>query len=303
MEGVIFDLQRFTVHDGPGIRSTVFFQGCSCRCSWCHNPESRDTTPQLEYYPSRCIGCGACLPVCLSGALQKNTEGLTLNRNYCISCGACARECFAAALVIKGTKVTVPQLMPRLMADAPYYETSGGGVTLSGGEPLLQQEFALELLQACKSKGLHTVLQTAGNYPWAALEPLLPFLDMIMYDLKAWDPAIYQHHIRGDRTLILDNLQKLDRLYQGEIVVRTPCISPINDSVAEITAIAQYASTLDHLLYYQLIPYHPLAQSKYDALRVEFASHLATPTREALATLEEAARHYLRVISYHHKEE
>ena len=276
--GRIFDIQRFALHDGPGIRTTVFFQGCNCNCSWCHNPESQHFQGSLEYYPSRCIDCGRCREVCPYDALQRDEEGKLVARERCLPCTFCSEICYAGALVQKSRTVTVSEVMQPVLADLVYYEESGGGVTLSGGEPLLQSAFALDLLQACKERGLHTVIQTAGNYPYETLQPLLNYTDMIMYDLKAMNPQIYDDFIPGaDRELILANLVLLGQEHDLELVVRTPCIGGVNDSCGEVMAIATWLQQVGNLKYYQLIPYHGLAKAKYDALGKVFASDFYTP--------------------------
>ena len=180
--------------------------------------------------------------------------------------------------------------MQSILADRIYYEESGGGITLSGGEPVLQSGFASELFRQSKEAGLHTAIQTAGHYPYLLIEPLLPYTDMIIYDLKAISPKIYEEHIHADSSIILGNLEMLDHNFQGDLVVRTPCIGSVNDSEEEITAIVSWLTRLTRLKTYQLIPYHSLARSKYEAIGETFTELFYTPE---LAKLEELARHYL----------
>jgi pyruvate formate lyase activating enzyme len=199
-------------------------------------------------------------------------------------------------LVITGREVTVGEVMEQLRMDEPYYKRSGGGITLSGGEPVLQWEFAKDLLTLCKSTGLHTALQTAGNYEFKHLEVLLPYLDLVMYDLKAFTEEIYKKVIRGDRGRILDNLCTLDR--SGiPFIVRTPVVGGVNDTSQEIEAIAAYLADMKQLLHYTLIPYHGLGKIKYDALGMDYKNSFYTPEKEQIQLLERAAARYIKVYN------
>jgi len=301
--GVIFDIQRFALHDGPGIRTTVFMKGCSNSCGWCHNPESFSTDIQLQFYPKRCIFCMKCVEACPKKAHTILDEGEpedrhTLDRAKCVRCGACAAECYADAVALTGRRVTEDEVIREVMEDAPYYGTSGGGVTFSGGEPVLQHEFLYGVLKSLKEKRIHTALQTAGNYPFGRVSALLPYLDIIMYDVKAISEDIYAKHIRGDRSLILDNLLKLDNAFEGAIIVRTPVIGGVNATREEIGSIASFIKPLKHLESYRLIPYHGLGRVKYDALGKEYGDEYATPPAETIATLEAAAAAIVPVYNH-----
>ncbi|MFW6308444.1 MAG: glycyl-radical enzyme activating protein [bacterium] len=293
LKGIITDIQRFSVHDGPGIRTTVFMKGCSNNCLWCHNPETINLSPQLEFYPDRCIGCGKCFELCPEKAHLKQ-EGHKIDRERCIVCGKCADNCYATALDITGEKITVEDLLERVMFDEAYYNSSGGGVTLSGGEPVLQNEFCLEILKKLKEKDIHTTIQTAGNYDLEKLKPLLPFLDLIMYDFKAWSQDIFSKYIKGNRELIISNLKELDN-YNLPIIVRTPVIGSVNDTVFEIESIAKWLGGLNNLKYYVLIPYHKLGKMKYEALGKENNNEFYTPDRERMLELSHIAAEYIKV--------
>ena len=295
MNGVIFDIQRFAVHDGPGIRTTVFLKGCSARCGWCHNPESRTALPQLQFYPDRCARCGKCGALCGNAVHGVLPDGHDIDRSRCVTCGKCAEECFRNALAVSGKEIGVPELMRRIMEDKPYYEESGGGVTLSGGEPALQADFCLELLNRCREEGINTAMQTAGFYPFGMLERLLPALDLIMYDIKGVSPGIYKEHIGADPALALGNLVKLDG-FETPYIVRTPCVSGVNDSDEEMEAIALFLSGLRSMLHYELIPYHGLGKVKYDILAEGFREY-GSPSRERMAELGAIAARRVKVIA------
>lgn len=296
--GILFDIQRFAVHDGPGIRTTVFFKGCNNRCAWCHNPESLIVRPQIEFYPARCIGCGKCFSACPNGAHQLRNGVHVIDREACNGCGACAQTCYATALMKKGYDATVDEVMAQILADKPYYEQSGGGVTLSGGEPMLQPEFTKEILRRCKEEGLHTAVQTAGNVPFSHLSALAPYLDMIMYDIKGFAPSIYQWHIHGDRERIFENLRKLDETFDGTLAVRTPVVGSVNDTEEEIENIARMLGEMKNIRYYQLMPYHALGKAKYDALDETFEESYYTPAPERMTHLENLAAQYVTVFNY-----
>ncbi len=296
MKGIITDIQRFSVHDGPGIRTTVFLKGCSNRCAWCHNPETFTRMPQLEFYPERCIACGTCVTVCPRGVHRIEDGRHAADKSSCNHCGLCTEVCYTGALVMTGREVTAEEVLEQLRMDEPYYKRSGGGITLSGGEPVLQYEFAGEILKKCKIAGIHTALQTAGNYDFEHLEALLPDLDLVMYDIKAFSEEIYQKLILGNRRRILDNLKALDT--RGiPIIVRTPVVGSVNDTEQEIAQIAGYLSELSHLVYYMLLPYHGLGKAKYDALGLEYDHPFYTPEKERIQQLERAAARHINVFN------
>jgi pyruvate formate lyase activating enzyme len=262
MTGRIFDMQRFSIHDGPGIRTTVFLKGCPLRCKWCHNPESISPNPQLAVMPEKCVSCGACLDVCKEGALALNrTQRIVIDRHRCTSCGDCPPECDVRALEMVGRDVTVDDVMAVVLRDREYYQSSGGGITLSGGEPLFQPRFARALLVAAKAAGLHTVVETSGFAPWEVFQDVLPAVDLFLYDYKETDSALHEAFTGEPNALILANLRKLHD-HGGRILLRCPMIPEFNARKEHLDGIARTASGLSRLRGVELLAYHRLGRAK-----------------------------------------
>ena len=243
LEGIVTNIQRFSIHDGPGIRTTVFLKGCNLRCFWCHNPETLRTSPELQVFPQRCIACEACLEACERGGHVVVDGNRQYLRDLCIVCGSCADTCYAQCLVVVGERMSVDQVVEEVLRDMPFYERSGGGVTLSGGEPLLQIEFTEALLERCRKEGLHTAVETAANYAWERLERILPQTDLIMMDVKLMDPEQHRACTGVSNERILANARRLGA--QGvPLIVRTPIVPGINDTEEAVSAIASFAASL-----------------------------------------------------------
>lgn len=292
--GVIFDIQRFSVHNGPGIRTTVFLKGCSNACLWCHNPESILFQPDLQFYEQRCNLCRKCKEVCLQSCHILDSDKHNILRDRCIGCGLCAKNCTTQALVLSGKNINVKAIMKEIIEDKEYYRQSRGGVTLSGGEPVLQNEFCLEILKECKKENLHTIIQTAGNYEYSMLKNLLSFVDMVMYDIKAFSQRIYDEHIFGDRDTILKNLEKLSS-ENIPIIVRTPVVGSVNDSAEEISAICDFISDLKNIKSYELIPYHNLGNMKREALGKNNPFEYYSPSEKHMNILKDMVRKLMEV--------
>jgi pyruvate formate lyase activating enzyme len=298
MKGIITDIQRFSIHDGPGIRSTVFFKGCNMRCAWCHNPETLEMDPQLEFFPDKCIGCGECAKICRFDAIKLEGGKPKISYELCTACGACAANCCAEALVMVGRSMTPEEVFREVNQDKAYYLDSGGGVTLSGGECFFQKSFALELLSLCKENGMHTAIETNIAAPWEDIEPLLPVVDLVMLDIKIMDDALHLEWTGISNKMILENFRLLAASGKP-MIVRTPVIPGINDKADEIGAIAAFAARFPAVLYYELLPYNPLGTDKYRRLGLDYGlDHLRRPPKEKMLELARAAREKgIRVVA------
>jgi pyruvate formate lyase activating enzyme len=275
--GLIFDIQRFSIHDGPGIRTTVFLKGCPMSCLWCHNPESRLAAPQIAFYKSKCIGCVRCVWTCPHGAIVEGER--RLDRSLCRVCGECSEKCPTEALQLVGRRVTVDDVLDVVMRDEPFYRTSGGGVTLSGGEPLQQPEFCVEILAACRDKGLHTCVDTTGCGPWDTLAGLAAVTDLFLYDLKAIDPGKHERLCGLDNQLILDNARRL--MDSGAAAIfRAPLIPGLNDGPEDLRALAEFMLSLPGDQRLELMPYHCIGAGKYEALGMDYALPDLEPAAE-----------------------
>ncbi|MDP6453282.1 MAG: glycyl-radical enzyme activating protein [SAR202 cluster bacterium] len=267
--GLVFDFKRFAVHDGPGIRTTVFLKGCSLRCVWCHNPESIGQQRQVFYYPDRCIACGSCIEACPTGSQQITEDRTrTFDRESCVISGECVDVCNSEALVMAGRQMSVEDVMSEVREDADFYKTSGGGVTLSGGEPLLQNEFATAVLKQCKEEGFHTCIDSCGQVGWNFVENALPHVDMVLYDLKQMSPELHRKYTGVNNRRILDNLRGISE-HGIDIEIRMPIVPTINDSKEFIEPAAEFLASLDNIKAVKLLPYHHLAGSKYTSLGME----------------------------------
>ncbi len=271
MTATIFDIQRSSFVDGPGIRTAVFFKGCNLRCAWCHNPESQSATPQLLVYGDKCVGCGKCLEKC--------PHDLT----SCELCGKCELYCPAEARRVCGKEYTADELLTEILADKLFYETSGGGATFSGGECMLYPDFLAELLQKCKAQGVHTAVDTAGHVPFAHFERVLPFADMFLYDVKSMDAEVHKAYTGVDNALILDNLGRL--LERGARVwIRMPVVADVNDNEGEMHALAAFLEKHGLPEKIELLPYHAMGESKARAIGRE-PQIFKAPDKERLAAL------------------
>ncbi len=259
--GRVFDIQRFSIHDGPGIRTTVFFKGCSLRCLWCHNPESIPTAPSLSFVPDKCIGCGYCVGACPHGAHAMADGRHEIDRDRCQVCGLCTRECFAGALELAGRDVTVTEVIEEVLRDKPFYDNSNGGMTLSGGEPLMQMDFALALLREAKTAGLHCAVDTCGYVNDNGIARVAEMTDLFLYDLKETDPKRHIECTGVSNEPILANLRLLHDA-GAAVLVRLPIVPGLNDRADHFAAVAQLAKSLPNLLGFEVKGYHNLGLGK-----------------------------------------
>ncbi len=276
-KGFISNIQQFSLDDGPGIRTTVFFRGCNLRCAWCHNPECIPFQAVLRYNASVCIGCGGCLQACPQGCHAAEEGCHTLNRVACIGCGECVSHCPAGALELNGRGYSEEELFERLAADAEFYQSSGGGVTFSGGEPVLQNVFLAGILKRCREAGIHTAVDTAGNVLWEMFEAILPDTDLFLYDVKFFTPEKHLAAAGVTNDKILANLQELCRR-GARIWVRVPLIPDFHD-MEEIGKIAAFLKDLP-LERIELIPYHRYGVGKYAALGIPYTLSCKEPAPE-----------------------
>lgn len=266
MEAVVFDIKRFAVHDGPGIRSSVFLKGCPLNCLWCHNPEGISPEIQLWYFPNQCLRCGDCAAACPEKALTlTEKQGIVIDREKCNNCGICTEVCPTKALAFIGRKMTVEEVEIELLKDRVFYEESGGGVTLTGGEPLAQNKAALEILKRIKKRGIHTALETSLQVPLKVLKEFQPVTDFFMCDLKIIDPGGHEKFVGSDNSRILDNLKWLSET-DADILIRVPIIPGFTDSRENLEGIARFLLTLKRTLPVELMNFNPLARDKFRIL-------------------------------------
>jgi len=286
MTGEIFDIQGFSVYDGPGCRTLIFLKGCTLRCKWCANPESNETFPVPMFDPSKCLLGGECIEVCPHGAIKIiNNEKLTIDRKKCYNCkeALCHEVCDTGAIRIAGYHITIDEVLKKVDRDRKYWGR-GGGITLTGGEPFLQHEFAYELLKSLHEKIIHTAVETCGNVPWENIRKSLPYLDWIFLDIKHMDPTIHKEKTKCDNSRILENLKSIASEFEGRIVVRMVIIPGINDDDKNVLEFATFIKNLNRPdIAVNLLPLHHLAKEKYHMLEQEyFSKSLEIPDKEEM---------------------
>jgi len=279
--GAVSEIQRFSLHDGPGIRTTVFFKGCQLRCQWCHNPETLSSEKEILRYKNKCTGCGICATMC--------PAGINVYDKKCVRCGKCIDSCPSGALKLAGNYMSVEDVVNEILEDDVFYGTSGG-VTLSGGEPILQTEFAGAVLKECRHLGINTAIETNLAYPWLLLDSLLPSLDIVIFDMKIWDNEKHIKYTGRSNREILDNIKKLGGTLM-RVIVRTPLIKGINDTDEDIEPIAEFLSNIENIEYYELLEYHVLGNEKYPALGLP-APAFTAPDRNVVNDLSKSILKY-----------
>lgn len=268
-EGILTEIERFALNDGPGIRTVVFFKGCNMNCAWCHNPETIRKNKELHYYTEKCISCYKCVYACPSKAQKRLSNEHRFFPNLCVTCGKCAEICYAGAMAVSGNKCRIEDIMQEIIQDKPYYTNSGGGVTLSGGEVLCQQEFADALTDACHAEGISVGIETNLNFPWNQIAPFLEKVELVMCDLKLFDNEAHQKWTGTGNEQIKENIRQLAQ-HNIPFLVRTPLIPGATDTNENISQIAEFLASVDpthQMLYYELLNFNPLGDIKYRSLR------------------------------------
>lgn len=283
--GVIFDIQGYSIHDGPGIRTTVFLKGCPLRCAWCQNPESHRFLPEVLFAAEKCEGCGRCVPACPERAVRLEEGRSATDRRLCRGAGACAQACPNEARAIIGRWTNVDEVFEAVAADAMFYRDSGGGVTLSGGEPLAQAEFSAGILRRCREAGFHTALDTCGDAPWEVLEQVVRHVDLVLYDLKHMDAAEHQRLTGVPNDRILDNARRIHRELSIPMLARMALVPGFNDSPENLDRTARFvAEALSPAVPVHLLPYHRLGEAKWERLgRAGEAAAAASPSDAHMA--------------------
>ena len=285
--GLVYNIQRYSIQDGPGIRTTVFLKGCPLRCWWCHNPESQLAEPEITVVEGRCARCGQCWAACPQNEASQDCDAPLVDRAGCVRCGKCVSTCVTGARQMVGTHMTVAEVLAEILKDRIFYDDSGGGVTVSGGEPFAQPEFLRDLLEACRAECIHTAVDTCG---FASLEDLLsiaPLTDLFLYDLKILDDDVHRRFTGVSNAAILDNLKALSGEHSN-IWIRVPVIPGFNDDAYHLDAIARFAASVDGVRQVNLLPFHELGMHKNEHLGREDAqapvsSASAAPVSSATA--------------------
>lgn len=293
MEGVIVKIQRFSVQDGLGIRTTVFLKGCPLRCLWCSNPETQNSAIELEYDRAKCLPhCYECVSVCRNEAIAKEGEYIIINRQKCTACMQCVKACYRKALIIIGRKMDTVKIVDEVERDKPFYEKSAGGVTLSGGEPLYQPEFTKQIAKECKQRSISTALDTTGYVNWKILNDVLKYIDLVLYDIKYIDPEKHKKFTGVSNYLILENAKRISK--EGiPIILRIPIIPGVNDNLKDLSLLAEFANNLPYILGVHLLPYHRIGVVKYHKLGREYSmTNLQQPTKEYILKISKILKSY-----------
>ena len=282
-QSLIFDIKRYAINDGPGIRVVVFFKGCNLHCAWCHNPESISARAEKMYAPAKCIKCGTCVEACPENAITLTPDGIITDAELCKLCGKCAEVCPTKAIEMSGKSITVNEIMEVIEKERIFFDQSGGGVTFSGGEPLVHTKMLIELLDECGKRGIHRAVDTAGNVNTETLLEVARRTDLFLYDLKMMDSALHKKWIGAGNEKILHNLKALSKA-NSNIIIRIPLIGGLNDTTENIELTAKFIAELEgDKKEVHLLPYHNIAQNKYSKLgKADHFEHLIEPDKQSL---------------------
>ncbi|MBQ7347542.1 MAG: glycyl-radical enzyme activating protein [Clostridia bacterium] len=276
LTATVSDITRCSLHDGPGIRTVIYFKGCGLRCKWCHNPETLQKNKQLVHYASKCIGCGRCVTLCPVHHVVQDGK-LHLVREGCTACGRCSQLCPTGALKLIGEEKSIDELLEVIVKDKHFYDKSGGGVTFSGGECLLQPDFIAQLAKKCKQEGIHTAVESAFFVPWESVEKILPYIDLFFADLKIPDPEKHRTYTGQNNTRILENITRLTQT-QKNVIIRIPVIPTVNDSDTDLEQFTEILNSLDKTaLRVELLKYNHLSESKYQILEQPYTKFFDAP--------------------------
>lgn len=298
LTGIIFNIQKYAIHDGPGIRTTVFLKGCPLRCQWCHNPEGQSPEPELALWPSRCLKeCHKCISACDRLALSKNYSLLSLDKAKCNLCGKCAEVCPSRAIEIVGHHMGVENVMQEVEKDQIFYDESRGGVTFSGGEPLMQPEFLRALLEESKKRRIHTAVDTCGFVEPDVMDMISDKVDLFLYDLKVMDDERHRQYTGGSNKIVLENLRKLDE-EEKEVIVRIPIIPGVNAGEKDIEEILEFLLSLKNNHRLSLLPYHDLGKEKYKRFILPYKiRNIRPPTNKLIEKINKRLESYgLRAV-------